>query len=146
MLIACHCVTDFLKHHYNTLLSKCQYFSENKFKSKRSGKRCNGELAMLFIPKNTKSPPKSSTFVLGCKIVAPLWAHSTKMQLNKSRQRRVYHQFRRNCISSKRTFCISSLRKLNTAYGWWYTPSVMRYTLSVMIYQACGLDKKIPSR
>ena len=28
---------------------------------------------MFFAPKNTKSPPKSRTFVLGCKIVAPLW-------------------------------------------------------------------------
>ena len=27
------------------------------------------------------------------------------------------------------TLCISSLRKRNTAYGWWYTSSVMRYTL-----------------
>ena len=27
----------------------------------------------FFIPKNTKSPWKSRTFVLGCKIVAPLW-------------------------------------------------------------------------
>ena len=32
------------------------------FKSIRSGKRCNGEGAVLFTPKNTKSPPKSSLY------------------------------------------------------------------------------------
>ena len=38
----------------------------------------------------------------------------------------------------------------NTAYGWWYTPSVMIYSLFArytrkkrMIYQVCDLDKKI---
>ena len=30
--------------------------------------------------------------MLGCKIVAPIWADSAKMQLNKSRRWRVYHQ------------------------------------------------------
>ena len=36
-----------------------------------------------------KKPLKPRTFVLWCKIVAPIRARSTKMQLNKSRQRRV---------------------------------------------------------
>ena len=44
-----------------------------RFKSIRSGKRCNGTRGLFFTPKNTKSPTKSRTFVLGCKIVAPLW-------------------------------------------------------------------------
>ena len=38
MLIACHCVTDFLKHHYNTLLSECQYFLKTDSSPKGQGK------------------------------------------------------------------------------------------------------------
>ena len=34
---------------------------------------CNGEWGVFFTPKNTKSPWFTRTFVLGCKIVAPIW-------------------------------------------------------------------------
>ena len=44
-----------------------------RFTSKRFKKRCNGERGVFFTPKNTKSPCKTRTFVLGCKIVAPIW-------------------------------------------------------------------------
>ena len=40
---------------------------------------------------------------------------------SKSRRRRVYHQFRRNCISPTACRCISSSRRQMHADAWWYT-------------------------
>ena len=62
----------------------------------------------------------------------------------------VYHQFQRNCISSTRSV-VSHQAAEHTAFGWWYTPAAMIYecisrrrrVIHSMIYQACGLDKKI---
>ena len=54
--------------------SLCYYISNvrkhRRFEAKMSEKRCNGERRLIFTPKNTKSPWKSRTFVLGCKIEA----------------------------------------------------------------------------
>ena len=41
----------------------------------------------------------------------------------------VYRQFRRNCISSKRSF-VYHQAAVNTAFGWWYAPTAMIYTLT----------------
>ena len=48
---------------------------------------------------------------------------------NKSRRSLVYHQFRRNCISSTRSVA-SHQAAGNTAFGWWYAPTAMIYTLT----------------
>ena len=54
----------------------------------------------------------------------------------------VYHQFRRNCISSKRSFVYHQVAEEYIfgddihAKAWWYTPAAM-------ICQVCDLDKKI---
>ena len=71
---------------------------------------------------------------------------------SQSRRRRVYHQFRRNCISSMRSIVYHQAaedekytrarddiqqRQTNVCLCWWDT------RWRVMIYQACGLDKKI---
>ena len=41
----------------------------------------------IFTPKNTKSPWNSRTFVLGCKIVAPLWVAPAQLEPNDTRRR-----------------------------------------------------------
>ena len=48
---------------------------------------------------------------------------------NKSRRSLVYHQFRRNCISSIRSVAYHQAAG-NTAFGWWYAPTAMIYTLT----------------
>ena len=49
-------------------------------------------------------------------------------QENKSRRSLGYHQFRRNWISSTQSVA-SHQATGNTAFGWWYTPMAMIYTL-----------------
>ena len=58
MLIACHCVTDFLKHHYNTLLSICQYFlkTDSSPKGRGKGAMVKGE---CFLPLKTQKSPRN---------------------------------------------------------------------------------------
>ena len=61
--------------------------------------------------------------------------------------RRVYHQFRRNCISPTACRCISSSRReIQPRRGWWDTRAHCAlddiHDCVAMLCQACGLDKK----
>ena len=55
----------------------------------------------------------------------------------------VYHQFRRNCISSTSKEVVYHQADINTHFVWWYTPSAMIYTTASWWYtKLVGLDKK----
>ena len=101
-------------------------------------------------PKNTKSPWFTRTFVLGCKIVDPLCARRIKLQLVKSRRKACISSIPKELHIINTKCCISSSRRKMHADAWWDAKAESRlwwYTdLGRMIYQACGLDKKIPSQ
>ena len=71
---------------------------------------------------NTKSDPDNRSGCRGRLCYMYFW-------WNKSRRSLVYHQFRRNCISSTRSVA-SHQAAGNTAFGWWYAPTAMIYTLT----------------
>ena len=105
-----------------------------RFKSKRFKKRCNGERVLFFTPKSTKSPWFTRTFVLGCKIVAPLCAHSTKMQLVQSRRSRVWNpQLVCGMESTRSVECNQSEGEIH-ADAWCHTPSAITYSPAVRLH------------
>ena len=71
-----------------------------------------------------------------------------KLPLIHHAERRVYHQFRRNCISSTRSVVYHQAAGRCTLARDEIQPKGLMICTALraaMSYQACGLDKKIPS-
>ena len=69
-----------------------------------------------------------------------------RIVINKSRRSLAYHQFQRNCISSKRSFAYHQVAERYTLMRDDIQPKGLMISTTlraVMIYQVCDLDKKI---
>ena len=60
-----------MQYYYIDFLHK--YFYKSQVRDQKVGEKVQWWKKGGFTPKNTKSPPKSRAFVLGGKIVAPIW-------------------------------------------------------------------------
>ena len=84
---------------------------------------------IVFFPLKHKKPLKIKDFVLGCKIVAPIWNHCTKKQLNKSRQRRGCNP-QLVAVWNQTVGLYGINPKVNTRCAWCHTPAAITYSLT----------------